>query len=71
MYHKQEALAGRLYYQDAEDRSRSSGSGGCERKRAFGKGIYGACGKNSEHMQGTGNRLYSAQLSGGSSGAGM
>ena len=27
--------------------------------------------KNSEHMQGTGNRLYSAQLSGGSSGAGM
>ena len=51
MYHKQEALPGRLYYQDAEDRSRSSGSGGCERKRAFGKGIYGACGKNSEHMQ--------------------
>lgn len=45
MYHKQEALPGRLYYQDAEDRSRSSGSGGCERKRAFGKGIYGACGK--------------------------
>mgnify|MGYP007062588051 CR=1 FL=1 len=38
MYHKQEALPGRLYYQDAEDRSRSSGSGGCERKRAFGKG---------------------------------
>ena len=52
-----------------EDHDRSSSAGGCERKRAFGKGIYGACGKNSEHMQGTGNRLYSAQLSGGDSGA--